>query len=267
MKVRNFIFNVNIRTEDIDGNIIPVDKIGDSLLYNLTRLDSSLTNNQISIIGITNRLTFVDSLDPRIRSSLSEEEILFHPYNALQLQDILKARAKEAFKDNIIDEGVLEKCAAYAAQEHGDARRALDLLRVAGELVERDSKKKITVEYIDAAESKIEKDRVLDIIKSQPKQFQLTFLSIVENSKKNNGQPFHTGDVFEEYSHLCKISRAKEITQRRISDIIGEFDMLGLITTKVISRGRGGKTREIRLAIQQNLLGKVEKILKQDLDL
>ncbi|MBU2496868.1 MAG: orc1/cdc6 family replication initiation protein [Nanoarchaeota archaeon] len=244
-----------------------VDKIGDSLLYNLTRLDSSLTNSQISVVGITNRLTFVDALDPRIRSSLSEEEILFHPYNALQLQDILRVRAKEAFKDSIIDEGVLEKCSAYAAQEHGDARRALDLLRVAGELVERDSKKKVTLDYVDIAESKIEKDRVLDIVKSQPKQFQLTFLSIVENSKKNNGQSFHTGDVFERYSYLCTASKVKEITQRRISDIIGEFDMLGLITTKVISRGRGGKTREIKLAINPNLLEKVENILKENLNL
>lgn len=244
-----------------------VDKIGDSLLYNLTRLDSSLRGSQISIVGVSNKLTFVDTLDPRVRSSLSEEEILFHPYNAFHLKDILLQRAKEAFKEKIVGEGVLEKCAAYAALEHGDARRALDLLRVAGELVERDSKKSIELQHVDLAEQKIEKDTVIDIVKSQPKQFQLTLLSIVENSKLFNGTAFYTGDVFDKYSTFCQAARTKQITQRRISDIIGEFDMLGLITTRVISRGRGGKTREIRLAINKQLIEKVESNLRENLNL
>ena len=86
-------------------------------------------------------------------------------------------------------------------------------------------------------------------------------------SKDYNGKPFYTGDVFDKYSEFCKASKLKQITQRRISDIIGEFDMLGLITTKVISRGRGGKTREIRLAINKNLVGRVEELLVEGLNL
>lgn len=244
-----------------------VDKIGDSLLYNLTRLDSSLKGSQISLVGISNRLTFVDTLDPRVKSSLSEEQILFHPYDAIQLKDILTQRAAEAFKEGVIGSGVLDKCAAYAASEHGDARRALDLLRVAGEIAEREGGKVLELKHIDLSEQKIEKDSVLDIVKSQPKQFQLTLLSIIENARSYNGTAFYTGDVFEKYSSFCQSARAKQITQRRISDIIGEFDMLGLITTKVISRGRGGKTREIRLAINKNLVEKVEGLLKDNLNL
>jgi cell division control protein 6 len=98
----------------------------------------------------------MDHLDPRVKSSLGEEELVFPPYNALQLQDILKERAESAFKEGTLQEGVIAKCAAYAAREHGDARRALDLLRVAGELAERESSKKITLEHIDAANQKIE---------------------------------------------------------------------------------------------------------------
>src|SRR3989338_8546308 len=105
-----------------------VKKVGDGILYNLTRLNSELKNSQISIIGISNDLMFTDNLDPRVKSSLSEEELVFPPYNAIQLQDILKDRAKFAFRPNIVEEGVIEKCAAYAAREHGDARRALELL-------------------------------------------------------------------------------------------------------------------------------------------
>ena len=75
-----------------------VKKISDNFIYTLTRLNSDLQNAQINIIGISNSLTFMDNLDPRVRSSLGEEEIIFPPYNALQLQDILRERAGRAFK-------------------------------------------------------------------------------------------------------------------------------------------------------------------------
>ena len=125
-------------------------------MYNLTRLNAELSRAQISIVGISNNLTFLDELDPRVRSSLSEEEIVFPPYNALQLQDILSRRAKNTFKQGVVEEGVVAKCAAYAAREHGDARRALDLLRVAGELSEREGTKQIRLKHIDEANNKIE---------------------------------------------------------------------------------------------------------------
>jgi len=143
-----------------------VKKISDSFLYNLTRINSELSKAQISLIGISNDLTFLDNLDPRVRSSLGEEEIVFPPYNALQLQDILKKRAEQAFKKGVVDQGVISKCAAFAAREHGDARRALDLLRIAGELAEREGEKKIKLEHIDKANEKIEKEKIL----VEPKQ-------------------------------------------------------------------------------------------------
>lgn len=111
-----------------------VKKISSGFLYNLTRLNSELSKTQFCLVGISNDLTFLDGLDPRVRSSLSEEEIVFPPYNALQLQEILNKRSANAFKENVVQEGVVAKCAALAAREHGDARRALDLLRIAGEL-------------------------------------------------------------------------------------------------------------------------------------
>jgi cell division control protein 6 len=93
-----------------------VKKISDSFIYTLTRMNSELKNAQISIVGISNSLTFMDNLDPRVRSSLGEEEIVFPPYNALQLRDILQQRATQAFSNiKTLDDGVIAKCAAYAA--------------------------------------------------------------------------------------------------------------------------------------------------------
>jgi archaeal cell division control protein 6 len=243
-----------------------VKKISNEFLYNLTRLNSELSKTQVCVVGISNNLTFLDGLDPRVRSSLSEEEIVFAPYNALQLQDILNKRSKEAFKEGVLQEGVIAKCAAFAAREHGDARRALDLLRVAGELAERDGAKKVLIKYIDEANHKIEKDKILDIIKSEPKQFQYVLHSIIKLAEKNKENPVFTGEVYNFYNELCIRNNSEVLTQRRVSDIIQEFDMLGIINVRVISKGRGGRTREIKLAITKNIVQQAKEIIKQSLD-
>ncbi len=243
-----------------------VKKISDEFLYNLTRLNSELTNIQIVIVGISNDLRFLDMIDQRVRSSLSEEELIFPPYNALQLQDILRKRAVEAFKPNVVSEGVIAKCAAFAAREHGDARRALDLLRVAGEIAERNSCFKIEISHIDQANDKIERDKILDIIEAEPRQFQLVLYSMFKLSEKTK-ENLYTGDVYSCYRDLCKQVGIEELTQRRVSDILAEFDMLGLINARVISKGRQGRTREIRLAIPENILARSREILIDSLGL
>jgi cell division control protein 6 len=244
-----------------------VKKISDNFIYTLTRMNSELKNAQISIIGISNSLTFMDNLDPRVRSSLGEEELVFPPYDALQLQDILKNRAEQAFKTGVLDAGVIAKCAAYAAREHGDARRALDLLRVATELAERENGKIVREAHIDLANQKIEKDKMLDVIESEPKQFQLVLHSIMKLEEKAKDEGIFTGDVFNEYEELCKKTKNEILTQRRVSDIIAEFDMLGIINARVISKGRQGRTREIKLMIPEGIKAKAEGILSEALNL
>lgn len=243
-----------------------VKKISDSFLYTLTRLNSELKHAQISLVGISNSLTFMDELDPRVRSSLGEEELVFPPYNALQLQDILKERAQEAFHDAVLEDGVIAKCAAFAAREHGDARRALDLLRVAGELAEREASSHVALAHIDEANRKIEKDKMLDIIENEPKQFQLVLSSIINLSEKE-GERLFTGDIYNKYQEICLKTKNEVLTQRRVSDIIAEFDMLGIINAQVVSKGRQGRTREIKLMIPTLILEKAKEILSTSLEL
>ena len=249
--------------DEIDQTI---KKISNDFLYNLTRLNSELSKTQICVVGISNNLTFLDELDPRVRSSLSEEEIVFAPYNALQLQGILNKRAKEVFKEGVLQEGVIAKCAAFAAREHGDARRALDLLRIAGELAERGGSKKIYLKYIDEANDKLERDKILDVIRSEPKQFQFVLHSIISLSEKNKEESIFTGDVYNFYQDLCIRNKLEVLTQRRVSDVIQEFDMLGIINVRVISKGRGGRMREIKLAITETITEKVKEIIISSLD-
>ncbi|MEK6892838.1 MAG: orc1/cdc6 family replication initiation protein [Nanoarchaeota archaeon] len=242
-----------------------VKKIGDGFIYTLTRLNSELKNAQINIIGISNSLTLMDNLDPRVRSSLGEEELVFSPYNALQLQDILRERAESAFKDGVLEEGAISKCAAYAAREHGDARRALDLLRVAGELAEREQSERVVLKHIDMAKEKIERDKMLDIIEGEPRQFQIVLFSIMRLNEKNKGAEISTGEVYNTYKEICEKTKNEILTQRRVSDIVSEFDMLGIINAPVISKGRQGRTREIKLALPSTIGEKAKEILDKAL--
>jgi cell division control protein 6 len=258
--------NIIITLDEIDTLLR---KIGDDFLYNLTRANLELKNSRISIVGITNDILFRENLDQRIKSSLSEEEILFRPYNALEIKDILSERVRNGFRNGVIDDFILNKCAALAAQEHGDARRALDLLRVAGEVAERLGEMKICDKHMDLAKEKIDLDRVVEIIRNQPKQSQAVLFSIVhlaEGMKDKKSvrwvdSRLLTGDVFEMYKSVCGKNGICTLTQRRVSDLIGELDMLGVINTNVISKGRYGRTREITLSMNENVFEKVKKLL------
>jgi len=238
-----------------------VKKISNNFLYNLTRLNSELSKSQISIVGISNDLVFLENIDPRVKSSLSEEEIVFPPYNAVQIQDILMKRVEGAFKEGVLERGVVQKCAAYAARESGDARRALDFLRVAGEIAERAGERGIKIKHIDEAKNKIERDKILDVISTHPKQFQMVLNSIIILSSESKGNSFFTGDVYNHYQKFCLDFKVEPLTQRRVGDIIQEFDMLGIINVRVISKGRGGRMREIKVALSEAVLKKAKEIL------
>ena len=104
-----------------------VSRNGDDILYSFTRANERLLENGfISLIGISNSLTFKDKLDPRVRSSLSEEELIFNPYTVLQLREILNERSQLAFNEGAISQSSINLCAAVAGKENGDARKAIE---------------------------------------------------------------------------------------------------------------------------------------------
>lgn len=241
-----------------------VKKIGDSFLYNLTRINDDLEQTKVSIVGISNDLNFTDYMDSRVKSSLSEEELIFSPYNALELKEILLQRTEDAFHEESLEDGVISKCAALAASEHGDARRALDLLRVAGELAERDGADEITIDFVDRAQDKIEQDRLKETVRSQPKQSKLLLHVILEHYDDADGK-LATGDIYTEYKDAAKEAGLKVLTQRRVSDLIAELDMLGVINAKVISKGRYGRTRQISVDLASGAVADITEMLEETL--
>jgi cell division control protein 6 len=223
---------------------------GDGLLYELTRINENLSKSKVSIIGISNDLRMKDFLDPRVFSSLSEEELVFRPYNANELRNILFERSKLSFNDGSISEAAISIASALAAAEHGDARRALDLLRVAGEVAERKEAKIITDVHVREAEKHIEHNRIVDALKNLTLHSKLVLLS-VHLLRKSSAT---TGEIYDIYNELCRELGICLLTQRRLGTLINELDAMGILNAKVVSMGRYGRTKKIRPEISRTLI-------------
>ncbi len=225
----------------------------DSLLYELTRINENLGQSWIGIVGVSNDLHFKEFLDPRVLSSLSEEEVVFRPYLANELYDILLDRAKLAFLQDVLSESSLRLCAGLAAGEHGDARRALDLLRVAAELAEREGAPSVEEDHVRRAQHKIEHDRVAEVLKSLPVHSKIVLVcSYLASNQTPDGVV--TGDIYEVYRELCSAAGLDPLTQRRVSGLVNELDVMGILNARVVSFGRYGRTKKIRLGVSPRVV-------------
>lgn len=228
----------------LDEIDILLGKDGDGILYTLTRTDN------VSVLSISNYLDFKKLIKSRVNSSLNDKEIVFPPYGADQLSDILSERAELAFYDGVLESDVIPLCSAMAAKEEGDARYALDLLKNAGELAFDDNSDKVTSEHVRMAKDRIEHNKVTEIIQTLPLQQQRLLEAILLLTKQD--EEITSGKLYDEYESL---SKKDAVTYRRIFDFINELELLGIISTNTISRGRGkGRTNIIKLQCDENLL-------------
>lgn len=200
----------------------------DDILYTLSRMNTDLDASRMSMIGISNDLTFTEALDPRVRSSLGEREVIFPPYTASQLRRILAQRVQEAFRSGAVETGVVPLCAAIAAREHGDARRALDLLRLAGDLAERNDADAVTEGDVRRAHERLDLDAMADVVRTLPLHAQLV-LGAIASLEKRHADEITLGMAYERYATLCEETGSRSLTHRRVSELVTELDELGLV--------------------------------------
>ena len=242
----NRVGGVHIIVLDEVDNL--VDRAGDDLLYSLTNLNTELDEGRCCIIGISNDLNFTQQLDPRVSSRLSQEDIVFHPYVATEIQNILSERASMGIRPEVIDDGVISLCAALAAQEHGDARRALDLLRISVQKAEQRAQARVNTKHVRLAQSQLEYDQVTPVLKTLPLHQKLVLFSICIN-EENGLRNISTGEICRTYSEACSKIGIEPLTSRRVSSLLNELDTLGLIMARNVSKGRGGRSKQVNSAI------------------
>jgi cell division control protein 6 len=257
-KIEKGKLNAIFVIDEIDYLAQLVAKTGKDILYQLTRANEQLKQGSLTMVGISNDLTFKEKLDPRVISSLGEEEIVFTNYNVEQIKKILEERINESFIENSVEEPALNLCAALAGGEHGDARRAIDLLRVSGELAERQQSDKVTIEHVREASLKIEENKEEASLKSYPLHEKLVIIAIM----KANGSS--TGEIYSSYKNLCKTLGKDELTQRRITQMLSEIELSGIISGRLIHQGIHGRTKKYKLTISSEM---IKKSFKDDLSL
>lgn len=217
---------------------------GDGILYTLTRTDN------VSILSISNYVDFKKFIKSRVMSSFRDREIVFPPYGAQQLVDILEERSKLSFISETLTNDVIPLCAAMAAKEEGDARYALDLLRTAGEIADEKESKTVRGEYVREAKDKIEHNKITDLITTLPAQQQRVLEAILNLTQEK--EEITSGKLYDTYK---EVSKGDTVSYRRIFDFINELEMLGIISTNTISRGRGrGRTNIISLQCDNDIL-------------
>jgi len=227
-----------------DSAIIILDEIDlmndDSVLMKLSRAEEAgKIDCSIGIIAISNKIQYVDNVDERVKSSFQHKELFFKPYDANQLREIMFNR-EDAFHDGVLTDDVIPLSAAFAAQEHGDARKAIDILRHAGEVAYETGADQVTEEHVRQAQQHAEKDRFRELVNGAPTQAKAALLSMTELSVNSTDDAFLTSRVYDQYEQICAHLDMDVLSVRRFRDVLKEQAFLGVVEIEKINKGSAG---------------------------
>ncbi|MFC6764042.1 orc1/cdc6 family replication initiation protein [Natrinema soli] len=249
--VYQFLFD---EIDSLGGTILivldEVDHIqDDSLLYKLPRARSNgdISNARLGVVGISNDLSFRNQLSSKVRSSLCEKEVSFSAYDATELVQVLRQRESVAFHDNVLEDGVIEVCAAYGAKDSGDARKALDLLLESGDIAREENADVVIENHVTEARRRLQTDQVIEGISnySQHGQLVLWALTLLEERGET---PVRTREIREPYEVLCDREGYDPVSTRAVREYLAELETLGIISSTETNRGKsGGKFKEHEL--------------------
>ena len=204
------------------------------------------------LITISNNVLSDYDLDDRIRSRIGNSEIFFKPYSHDEMLKILQQRAEDAFGKKTNDK-ILEECAKISFLEHGDARRAVDLLRVSAEIAAKE-KKEIAIGHIKAALQKIQKDRVEEVMASLSQHSKLICLVLAAKMFFHERDWHTTMSLYEKYE---KYLNAEPVSYRRFSELLKDLENTGLVASNTSSKGQKGYSSEFRLVMDPRIVGDI----------
>ena len=235
------------------------------LTFLVRRLPQQIPAKLILVL-VSNRLDWPDRLDPRVKSFLRMNELIFEPYDAVDLQHILRIRVEKALDPGSVEPGVIEKIAALASREHGDARKAVQLLAKSAYLAEK-AGTKLTTDIIDHAANELETDRYLTLVRTGPRQMKAVMAAIIEAKRQLKKHILGTGEAYEAYKAFCKKADTRSLTGRAFGDLLAELDLYCLIRCRIVSRGRYGRSREIILDLPDELTDHIYRSILSDFEI
>lgn len=225
----------DILDQSYDVTLVILDEIDkledDSILMQLSRAGEAgkISSCKIGVIGISNKIKYKDRMDERVKSSLCEREFVFPPYNGDQLANIMQARS-DAFRGGVLDQGVISRTAALAAREHGDARKAIDILRYAGEIAQSSGATTVTEEFVMQARQRAETDRFRELIRGATPHSRYVLQALTILSLNNTDEDgFRTSKIYAMYEQICRQEGSDALSLRRVRDLLKEHAFLDVI--------------------------------------
>jgi cell division control protein 6 len=239
-------------------DVLLYDKRGkpSDFIYKLLVMEEKLREKGylMCIVAISNNVMSDYEIDDRVRSRIGSSEVFFEPYTQQAVLAILKDRAEKAISQPV-DSEILQYCADQSSQEHGDARRAIDLLRVAAEIAGKRGEK-ISKTHIDAAISRLQKDRVSTTLSSSSFHLKLAAAALARISYLTQEVWHSTSTVYNQYRLILK-EGTKPLTYRRIAELLTELENMGLVISHTSSKGRHGYGTQYKLVVPPEAIGKV----------
>lgn len=227
-------------------------------VYKLLVLEENLKSQGflVGIITISNNILYDYELDDRVRSRIGNTEVFFEPYRKEMVLDILRKRSSHAFAKKI-DDGILKQCADISSSEHGDARRAIDLLRTAAELAS-DKGEAISPEHVRRAHDKLERDRTEVVLRFASAHMKNLCTSLARLSYLTDQEWHTTSRIYHQYQRICmkSVPPSEPLGYRRISELLTELENTGIVVSQSKSRGRYGYGNSYKLTIDPITIGK-----------
>ena len=204
------------------------------------------------IVTISNKILSEFNLDDRVVSRIGSSEIYFDSYSHNDVLKIIRGRAKKSFS-KIIDDDVLKYCAKISSEEHGDARRAIDLLRTSGEIAGLENKK-ISKQHVDEAITQLQKNQITTIISGGSHHFRSACAALVRLTFLTDEDSHSTSELYKQYQKIIP-KDSHPISYRRFSEMLVELVNSGIAISQTISKGRRGYGSQFKLTADPELIG------------
>jgi len=236
------------RLDEIGGDVLVVldeiDKLGgdEQLLYEFPRANAmgELDDARVGLIGVSNDFKFRENLSQRVKSTLTEKEIQFKPYDATQLRSILGYYAELTFYDGVLSEDVVPLCAALTAQDTGDARMGLDLLETAGDIARHEEADAVRDEHVQLARTQVDRANTERIIYNRLTVQMRAVLVALTLTVLDPDIQSKVKEIYPMYKSVCQRVDVDVLSESRVRDHLNTLDMFGLIEAREQNLGRSG---------------------------
>ena len=234
---------------------------GDDIIYRLSRINDSV-QSKVSTLLISNDVRVADYIKPRTQSTLGRVKVIFSPYTAEELTDILKDRVKNAFNKDVVSEQVVQKIAEIEASRGGDARKALELVDSCAKIAIAKNTVKVTLDLVDEADKLLEKDTIFTLVSTLTKHQKLLYLAMVQS----NSNELDGGKVYKMYGEVCVKQNVEPLSIRSIRTFLVNFSEVGLIKSEVTwLRNLRKKSRTIALDLDAATRKKLRKVIRDSI--